>query len=376
MNECATRRHSLDKKLAAAGTLTSSPVIEMSSSEMEVSSESRNVSQRFASTSEGPAWMDSAYTTAPSSLSCAFVLGTSSYFMVTGIAIAVESSPDITLEEHLSSAPHLHSLLLDAATVGDITLLPSIHISPLGVLTFLLQNPLVTLGVAAALYYIIPRAFRALVRWIVLPLVLALVAYVILENPSAALGLAKGLFGFLNAHRIEASVAIIIALAFALSPYLLIGLVVLFLVVGVPNMPPFLRPLLPGPVIQVQKQASDFQQAVQGPMRALGQRVGDVGSGLQRSFKDVLDRTTQPVAQALEGPSRMVNDAGLAFSQLEEGASVVEQQVVGAVSSTVSSVQQTSMRMQRTLEEATRCRREPTPEERAACVARQKQPVK
>ena len=48
----------------------------------------------------------------------------------------------------------------------------------------------------------------------------------------------------------EASVAIIIALAFALSPYLLIALLVLFLVVGVPNLPPFLRPLLPGPVIQ------------------------------------------------------------------------------------------------------------------------------
>ncbi|CAL8469189.1 g8730 [Coccomyxa elongata] len=309
-------------------------------------------------------------------MSCALLLRTSSYFLVTRSAIAVEDSPDITLQEHLSSASHQHSVLLDAATIGDITLLPSIHITPLGVLTFLLQNPLVTLGVAAALYYIVPRAFRALLRWIVLPLVLVLVACVILENPSAALSLAKGLFGFLNAHRVEASIAIIIALAFALSPYLLIGLVVLFLVVGVPNLPPFLRPLLPGPVIQVQKQASDFQQAVQGPMRAFGQRVGDAGSGLQRSFEDILDRTTQPVAQALEGPSRMANDAGLAFSQLEEGASVVEKQVVGAVSSTIRSVQQTSMRMQRTLEEATRCRREPTPEERAACVARQRQPVK
>lgn len=49
--------------------------------------------------------------------------------------------------------------------------------------------------------------------------------------------------------------------------------------------------------MQVQKQANDFQQAVQGPMRALGQRVGDAGSGLQRSFKDILDRNTQPVAQ-------------------------------------------------------------------------------
>jgi hypothetical protein len=48
-------------------------------------------------------------------------------------------------------------------------------------------------------------------------------------------------------------------------------------------------------------------------------------------------------------------------------------QVFGAMSGAASSLQQTSMRMQLTLEEATRCRREPTPEERAACVAHQKQ---
>lgn len=189
VHECAVHRHS-------AGSLTSdSPILEMSASGNTAISESRIVSQRFASTSEGPAGKDSAHFTSSSILSSALLLGTSSYFMVTGVAIAVESSPDLTLQEHLSSATHQQSVLLDAAIVGDITLLPSIHITPLGVLTFLLQNPVVTLGVAAALYYIVPRAFRALVRWIVLPLVLALVAYVVLQNPSAALGLAKGLFG-------------------------------------------------------------------------------------------------------------------------------------------------------------------------------------
>lgn len=48
-------------------------------------------------------------------------------------------------------------------------------------------------------------------------------------------------------------------------------------------------------------------------------------------------------------------------------------QVFGAVSGAASSLQQTSTRLQLTLEEATRCRREATPEERAACVAHQKQ---
>ncbi|KAK9907977.1 hypothetical protein WJX75_000941 [Coccomyxa subellipsoidea] len=204
-------------------------------------------------------------------------------------------------------------------------------------------------------------------------LLLALVAYVIFENPSAALGLAKGLYSFLDAHRVESSAAIIIALAIILSPYLLIALVVLFLIVGVPNLPSFLRPLLPAPVVQVQKQASEFQKAVQGPLQSLGRQVGDVGGGLQRSFGDVLDKTTQPFSQALEGPSRAAMTAGGAFRDLEEGTFAAEQQVFGAMSGAASSLQQTSMRMQLTLEEATRCRREPTPEERAACVAHQKQ---
>ena len=195
VHESVVRRHSLIEQLATAGTLTGNPAIEMSASENMIDSESRNIDQLFASTSGGPAGMDSAHYTSPSKMSCALLLGTSSYFMVTGTAIAMEDSPDLTLQEHLSSATHQHSVLLDAATIGDITLLPSIHSTPLGVLTFLLQNPLVTLGVAAALYYIVPRAFRALLRWIVLPLVLGLVAYVILENPSAALSLSKGLFG-------------------------------------------------------------------------------------------------------------------------------------------------------------------------------------
>ncbi|EIE21095.1 hypothetical protein COCSUDRAFT_57016 [Coccomyxa subellipsoidea C-169] len=270
----------------------------------------------------------------------------------------------------------LQSILAESASFGDLMFLPDIHLSPLSTLSFLLQNPLVTLAVAAALYYIVPRAFRALVRWLVLPLVLALVAYVIFENPSAALGLGKGVYSFLDGHRVEASAAIIIGLAIILSPYLLIALVVLFLLVGVPNLPSFLRPLLPAPIVQVQKQASNFQQAVQGPLKSLGQRAGEVGSGLQRNIGDVLDRTTQPMNQALEGPSKVIVNAGGTFRQLEEGASAVEQKVAGAVSGAATSLQQTSSRMQLTLDEATRCRAEPTPEQRAACVARQKQSYK
>ena len=44
---------------------------------------------------------------------------------------------------------------------------------------------------------------------------------------------------------------IIVSLAFALSPYILILGAVLLLVTGVPKLPPFLRPMLPGPLLEV-----------------------------------------------------------------------------------------------------------------------------
>ena len=44
---------------------------------------------------------------------------------------------------------------------------------------------------------------------------------------------------------------IIVALAFALSPYILILGAVLLLVTGVPTLPPFLRPVVPAPVLEV-----------------------------------------------------------------------------------------------------------------------------
>ncbi len=84
----------------------------------------------------------------------------------------------------------------------------------------------------------------------------------------------------LDGHRVEASAAIIIGLAIILSPYLLIALVVLFLVVGVPNLPSFLRPLLPAPIVQVSSSALNASS-----LRAHNQGVGSgVTLGAQYSL--------------------------------------------------------------------------------------------
>lgn len=89
----------------------------------------------------------------------------------------------------------MHDIAPDeAAELADLLRFPALSLSPFQVLTFLLQHPLITLGVAAALYYLVPRIFRALVRYLVLPLALALGLYIVSLNPSAATAFAQGSF--------------------------------------------------------------------------------------------------------------------------------------------------------------------------------------
>ena len=52
-------------------------------------------------------------------------------------------------------------------------------------------------------------------------------------------------------HTIETSAVILIGLSFLLSPYLLVGGAVFLLLFGVPNIPAFMRPLVPAPLLEV-----------------------------------------------------------------------------------------------------------------------------
>ena len=51
-------------------------------------------------------------------------------------------------------------------------------------------------------------------------------------------------------HTIETSAVILIGLGFVLSPYLLLGAAVFLLLFGVPNIPVFMRPLVPAPLLE------------------------------------------------------------------------------------------------------------------------------
>lgn len=135
-----------------------------------------------------------ASTSARSSLGPAvagFLLGSSSSLWLTSNASAQQDGFVLLILNPQGADLHQVLSAADTASLAELTFLPSIQLTPLGVLTFLLQHPFVTLGVAAALYYIVPRVFRTLVRFLVVPAVIALVAYVVLQNPQAALGLVE-----------------------------------------------------------------------------------------------------------------------------------------------------------------------------------------
>ena len=83
---------------------------------------------------------------------------------------------------------------LDTLILADFSLLPSFNGQPFQILGFLLNHPFITLGLALAVNYVVPRAFRAVVRFLVIPLVLGSIAWVALQNPSTALDLLRGIF--------------------------------------------------------------------------------------------------------------------------------------------------------------------------------------
>ena len=228
------------------------------------------------------------------------------FLLSAGSASAMELSSQVSwlpvgsMHDRANFAPD------EAAELAELLRVPEVSLSPFQVLTFLLQHPLITLGVAAALYFLVPRLFRALVRYLVVPLALALALYVVSLNPAAATSFAQGSFNcapsscacltwtcislcknmeraqpeaallcpsqpplphplvvcvprcclllsraVIVGHPVETSAVIIVALAFALSPYILVLGAVLVLVTGVPSLPPFLRPVVPAPVLEV-----------------------------------------------------------------------------------------------------------------------------
>lgn len=115
-----------------------------------------------------------------------------SMLLAAGPAAAAGDSPGMSCLQPawVESASHT----TDALIFADFSLLPSFNGQPFQILGFLLNHPFVTLGLALTVNYVVPRAFRAVVRFLVFPLVLGSIAWVALQNPSTAWDLLRGAF--------------------------------------------------------------------------------------------------------------------------------------------------------------------------------------
>ena len=121
----------------------------------------------------------------------------SSLLLMTSTAMASDMA--LSMAELQPSPPgasmHISSYSLNCAVeLADVQLLPHIDVSPWQLLNFLLQHPFITLGSAAALYYLVPRLVRAGFRFIVVPAAIALALYLVSLNPSAAADIARGAY--------------------------------------------------------------------------------------------------------------------------------------------------------------------------------------
>jgi hypothetical protein len=83
----------------------------------------------------------------------------------------------------------------DVTQAADLQFLADLSIDKGQAITFLVNNPFVTLGVAIALYLIVPRVLRLATRYILLPAAVAGGVYLVITNPSTSWNVVTSAFG-------------------------------------------------------------------------------------------------------------------------------------------------------------------------------------
>lgn len=78
----------------------------------------------------------------------------------------------------------------DVSQASDLQTLAALSVDRGQVISFLVNNPFVTLGVAVALYIIVPRILRFATKYILLPVSIAGLVYLVITNPNTSLGVA------------------------------------------------------------------------------------------------------------------------------------------------------------------------------------------
>ena len=134
--------------------------------------------------------------------------------------------------------------------------------SPVAFLRFLLSNPYAAVFTSVAAYLVIPKAAELLVKYLLAPALILLIAFEASQHPDETISVVASAINQARDHPTVTSGVILALLAVVLSPYILVAAAVGLLVSGVQLLPDQLKPVLPAPVREVESQIEQLQRAV------------------------------------------------------------------------------------------------------------------
>ena len=256
---------------------------------------------------------------------------------------------------------------------------PDIPTSPMEFLEVVTTNPYAAVAASVAAYLVIPKAAELLVKYVLVPALLLLVAYEASQNPDETIALVASAINQARDHPTVTSGIILAILCLVLSPYILVAAGVGALVSGVQLLPDQIKPVLPGPVREIEAQIETLQRAVDpGVKRAreLGSRAVATGEKLRREADSRRQRADA------ERETRLREQAESAAAVIEETKAVLVAPVVTVQKAAETAAKETRENLADVTEavaeagagagQTVRCTSYETSKERSDCVDRQR----
>ena len=257
---------------------------------------------------------------------------------------------------------------------------PDIPTTPMEFLEVVTTNPYAAVAASVAAYLVIPKAAELLVKYVLVPALLVLVAYEASQNPDETIALVASAINQVRDHPTVTSGIILAILALVLSPYILVAAGVGLIVSGVQLLPDQLKPVLPAPVREIETQIEQLQRAVDPGVkraRALGSQAKARGEKLRQ------EADAQKARLEAERDRRLREQAEAAAQRIEETRAALVAPVVTAQKAAEEAAKETLERAQDVTEAMTeagevagqtvKCTSYPTPQERSSCVDRQRE---
>ena len=257
---------------------------------------------------------------------------------------------------------------------------PDVPTTPLEFLEVVTTNPYAAVAASVAAYLVIPKAAELLVKYVLVPALVLLVAYEASQNPDETIALVASAINQARDHPTVTSGIILAILALVLSPYILVAAGVAVIVSGVQLLPDPLKPALPAPVREIETQIEQLQRAVDPGVkraRALGSQAKARGEKLRQ------EADAQKARLEAERDRRLREQAEATAQRIEETRAALVAPVVTAQKTAEEAAKATLERAQDVAEavaeagegagQTVKCTSYPTPRERSDCVDRQRE---